>query len=68
MTTENTTLHSATTDPLENDTVETGPLVGNPRRTRGLDASALSPRPATSDMVGNPRRTRHLDAAVVDAA
>ena len=63
MTTDITAVH-----PTTPATVDTGALVGNPRRTRGLDASALSPRPATSDMVGNPRRSRHLDAAVVDAA
>ncbi|HEY5115893.1 MAG TPA: hypothetical protein VIJ00_10250 [Nakamurella sp.] len=49
-------------------TVDSGALVGNPRRTRGLDASVVRPGPATSDLVGNPRRTRGLDAAVTDAA
>jgi hypothetical protein len=66
MTTEFTALHS--TDSATTEVVESGALVGNPRRTRGLDGSVLRPRPATSDLVGNPRRTRHLDIAVIDAA
>ena len=45
-----------------------GALVGNPRRTRGLDASVLPPRQPANDLVGNPRRTRRLDAASFDAA
>ncbi len=42
-------------------------LVGNPRRTRGIDASILTPaRPVTS-MVGNPRRTRGIDPTLLAA-
>ena len=63
MTTDITAVH-----PTTPATVDTGALVGNPRRTRGLDASVVRPRQATSDLVSNPRRTRGLDAAVVDAA
>ena len=37
------------------------PLVGNPRRTRGLAASMLDRPAPVSTMVGNPRRTRRLD-------
>lgn len=62
MTTDITAIH-----PTTPATVDTGALVGNPRRTRGLDASVLRPRQATSDPVGNPRRTRRLDAASSDA-
>ena len=61
MTTDITAIHPTPA------TGDTGALVGNPRRTRGLDASVLRPRQTTSDLVGNPRRTRGLDAAVVDA-
>lgn len=63
--TEITALHP--TAPATVSAVE-GTLVGNPRRTRGLDASALRPGQATSDLVGNPRRTRRLAAASFDAA
>ena len=56
------------TTPATVDAADTGALVGNPRRTRGLDASVLRPRQATTDPVGNPRRTRRLDAASFDAA
>ena len=63
MTTDITAVH-----PTTPATVDTGALVGNPRRTRGLDPSVLRPRQTTSDLVSNPRRTRGLDAAVVDAA
>ena len=56
------------TAPATVDAVDSGALVGNPRRTRGLDASALPPRQAANDLVGNPRRTRRLDAASFDAA
>ena len=55
-------------DPTAPATGETATLVGNPRRTRGLQASVDRPRLATSDLVGNPRRTRRLDAAVIDAS
>ena len=56
------------TTPAADARVDTGVLVGNPRRTRGLDASVVHARPATSDLVCNPRRTRGLRAAHVDAA
>ena len=48
---------------------ETG-MVGNPKRTRGLDA-ALQGQPKTqesSSLVGNPRRTRGLQAEDFKAA
>lgn len=35
-------------------------LVGNPRRTRGLDESMLRAAPVEQHLVGNPRRTRGL--------
>ena len=63
MTMDITAIQSTTTATLDD-----GVLVGNPRRTRGLDASVLRPRQAAHDLVGNPRRTRRLDAAVFDAA
>ena len=63
MTTDITAIH-----PTTPATVDAGALVGNPRRTRGLDASVLRPLRPTTDLVGNPRRTRRLDAAVIDAA
>ena len=68
--TEFTAVHATcpTTAATTAGAVEPGALVGNPRRTRGLDASALRPQHASSDMVGNPRRTRRLDAAFFDAA
>ena len=56
------------TAPATVDAVDSGALVGNPRRTRGLDASVLPPRQPANDLVGNPRRTRRLDAASFDAA
>jgi len=56
----------ATVDAI--DAVDGGALVGNPRRTRGLDASVLPPRQPANGLVGNPRRTRRLDAASFDAA
>jgi hypothetical protein len=49
-------------------TVDTSALVGNPRRTRGLNAAVLRQRQATSALVGNPRRLRRLDAACFDTA
>jgi hypothetical protein len=63
MTTDTTAINPTTPAPVDTDV-----LVGNPRRTRGLDASVVHPRSETSDLVGNPRRTRGLHAAVVDAA
>ena len=57
-----------TTDTPVSGAVPSAPMVGNPRRTRGLQASVDRPRLATSDLVGNPRRTRRLDAAVIDAS
>jgi hypothetical protein len=45
-------------------------MVGNPKRTRGLDAAVLA-RPKAepeSTMVGNPRRLRNLAAADFKAA
>jgi len=56
------------TAPATVDAVDGVALVGNPRRTRGLDASVLPPRQPANDLVGNPRRTRRLDAASFDAA
>ncbi len=61
-------LHATDSTPGTAGAVDTGALVGNPRRTRGLDAAVVRPRQAASDMLGNPRRTRRLDAAVFDAA
>ena len=48
---------------------ETG-MVGNPKRTRGLDAAVLAhPKPQdVSALVGNPRRTRGLQAEDFKAA
>lgn len=66
--TEYTALHSTDSATGTAGAIGTGALVGNPRRTRGLDASVLRPRQATSAMVGNPRRTRRLDTALFDAA
>jgi hypothetical protein len=44
-------------------------MVGNPRRTRGLDAALLAqPNPAETTLVGNPRRTRGLRAEDFKAA
>ena len=44
------------------------PMVGNPRRTRGLSTDLLRRPAPVSTMVGNPRRTRRLDPAVLSAA
>jgi len=66
--TEFTALHATDSATGTTGAIQTDALVGNPRRTRGLDASVLRPRKAASDMVGNPRRIRHLDAAVFNAA
>jgi hypothetical protein len=50
------------------DTFESAPLLGNPRRIRGLDRSMLERPAPVSTMVGNPRRLRRLDAAAFQAA
>jgi hypothetical protein len=47
---------------------DSAPLVGNPRRTRGLAASMLERPAPVSTMVGNPRRTRRLDPAILAGA
>jgi hypothetical protein len=47
---------------------ESAPLLGNPRRIRGLDRSMLERPAPVSTMVGNPRRLRRLDAAAFQAA
>jgi hypothetical protein len=52
------------------DAFFTADLVGNPRRTRGLDASMLD-RPTgapVNPMLGNPRRLRRLEASAFLAA
>ena len=45
-------------------------MVGNPKRTRGLNAAVLAqPKPdQTAALVGNPRRTRGLRAEDFQAA
>ena len=63
-----TALDPTALDPTAPATVETGALVGNPRRTRGLDAAQLRRPAPTSAMVGNPRRTRRLNPAQFAAA
>ena len=47
---------------------ESAPLVGNPRRIRGLDRSMLERPARVSNMVGNPRRLRKLEPAAFLAA
>ena len=47
---------------------ESAPLLGNPRRIRGLDRSMLERPARVSTMLGNPRRLRKLDAAAFQAA
>ena len=47
---------------------ESAPLLGNPRRIRGLDRSMLERPAPASNMVGNPRRLRRLDLAAFTAA
>ena len=47
---------------------ESAPLLGNPRRIRGLDRSMLERPAPVSRLVGNPRRLRKLDAADFTAA
>jgi hypothetical protein len=47
---------------------ESAPLLGNPRRIRGLDRSMLERPAPASTMVGNPRRLRRLDTAAFQAA
>ena len=59
-------MNTAPIAPAAVTVVESAPLVGNPRRVRGLDRSMLE-RPAPSTMVGNPRRTRRLDPAAFAA-
>jgi hypothetical protein len=49
-------------------TFESAPMLGNPRRIRGLDRSMLERPAPVSTMVGNPRRLRRLDAAAFQAA
>jgi len=49
------------------DVVDSAPLVGNPRRIRGLDRSMLDRPAPVSHLVGNPRRLRKLDAAAFAA-
>jgi hypothetical protein len=44
------------------------PLVGNPRRIRGLDRSMLERPAPVSSLVGNPRRLRKLEPAAFLAA
>lgn len=46
---------------------DSAPLVGNPRRVRGLDRSMLERPAPVSSLVGNPRRLRKLDAAAFAA-
>jgi hypothetical protein len=49
------------------DTFVSDPMVGNPRRTRGLDRSLLERPAPVSNLVGNPRRLRKLAAAAFAA-
>ena len=49
-------------------TFESAPMVGNPRRTRGLDRSLLERPAPVSNLVGNPRRLRKLEPAAFLAA
>jgi len=56
----------ATEAPVEN--FESAPLVGNPRRIRGLDRSMLERPAPVSNLVGNPRRLRKLEPAAFLAA
>ena len=48
--------------------VESAPMVGNPRRIRGLDASILERPIPTAALVGNPRRLRKLDPEMLKSA
>lgn len=50
------------------DTFDSAPMVGNPRRIRGLDRSLLERPAPVSNMVGNPRRLRKLELAAFLAA
>lgn len=50
------------------DTFVSDPMVGNPRRTRGLDRSLLERPAPVSNLVGNPRRLRKLAPAAFVAA
>jgi hypothetical protein len=58
------------TDSDQTDAFFTADLVGNPRRTRGLDASMLDRpvRAETNPMLGNPRRLRRLEPSAFLAA
>jgi hypothetical protein len=47
---------------------DSAPLLGNPRRIRGLDRSMLERPAPVSTMLGNPRRLRRLDPAAFQAA
>ena len=47
---------------------DSDPMVGNPRRTRGLDRSMLERPAPVSNLVGNPRRLRKLAPAAFVAA
>jgi len=58
----------ATAVDVQTGVVDSAPLVGNPRRTRGLAVSMLERPAPVSTMVGNPRRIRRLDPAVFAAA
>ncbi len=48
--------------------IDSAPLVGNPRRIRGLDRSMLERPAPVSNLVGNPRRLRKLEPAAFLAA
>jgi hypothetical protein len=65
--TTTTTTTTGTSLPADAAT-ESAPLLGNPRRIRGLDRSMLERPAPASTMVGNPRRLRRLDLAAFTAA
>lgn len=48
--------------------VPSAPMVGNPRRIRGLDASILERPAPVAALVGNPRRLRKLDPEMLKSA
>lgn len=48
--------------------VPSAPMVGNPRRIRGLDASILERPAPAAELVGNPRRLRRLDPEMLKSA
>ena len=56
----------ATDTQVEN--FESAPMVGNPRRIRGLDRSMLERPAPVSKLVGNPQRLRKLEPAAFRAA